>query len=94
VTFDVLLRIAAGLAAVAVVAAPVGVATYRKARAWAAANKATEAQGVSISDMRTVLELADRLRQAGCTAGVSLCQQLLDVMLKGNEPQPAKKATP
>ena len=93
-TFDVLVRLAAGLAAVAVVAAPAGVAAYRKARAWIAANKATEAQGVSITDMRTVLELADRLRQAGCTAGVSLCQQLLDVMLKGNEQEPAKKAIP
>jgi hypothetical protein len=44
--------------------------------------------------MRTVLDLASRMRQAGCTDGVALCQQLLDVMLKGNRQEPATKAKP
>lgn len=35
----------------------------------------------SLADMRLVLDLAARLRADGCDAGVSLCQQLLDVML-------------
>jgi hypothetical protein len=39
--------------------------------------------------MHVVLDLATRLRAAGCTEGVALCQQLLDVML-GNAPK-AKK---
>lgn len=34
-----------------------------------------------LSDMRTVLELASRLKAAGCSEGVDLCQQLIDVML-------------
>ena len=91
---DVLVRIAAGLAAVAVVAAPAGMAIYRKAAAWINTRQAEQPQGVSISDMRTVLDLASRMRQAGCTDGVALCQQLLDVMLKGNRQEPATKAKP
>ena len=31
--------------------------------------------------MRLVLDLAARLKAAGCSEGVALCQQLLDVML-------------
>jgi len=94
VSVDVLVRIAAGLAAVAVVAAPAGMAIYRQAAAWLATRRAEQPQGVSISDMRTVLDLAARMRQAGCADGVALCQQLLDVMLKGNRQEPATKAKP
>jgi len=94
VSVDVLVRIAAGLAAVAVVAAPAGMAIYRKAAAWLATRRAEQPQGVSVSDMRTVLDLASRMRQAGCTDGVALCQQLLDVMLKSNRQEPATKAKP
>jgi len=94
VTVDALIRLAAGLAAVAVVAAPAGMAIYRQAAAWLATRRAEQPQGVSVSDMRTVLDLASRMRQAGCTDGVALCQQLLDVMLKGNRQEPATKAKP
>jgi hypothetical protein len=31
--------------------------------------------------MHVVLDLATRLRAAGCSEGVALCQELLDVML-------------
>jgi hypothetical protein len=48
-----------------------------------------QSAGVGISEMRTVLELANKLKAAGLTDGVMLCQQLLDVML-GNAPK-AKK---
>lgn len=41
------------------------------------------APGVTDRDMHTVLDLAARLRAAGCTEGVALCQQLIDVMLGG-----------
>lgn len=44
----------------------------------------------SLADMRTILELASRLKARGCDAGVSLCQQLIDVML-GSSPTKAKK---
>lgn len=85
-------RIAAGLAALALVAAPAVVAGYRKAAAWIGSQKNTppmQSASVGISEMRTVLELANRLKAAGLTDGVTLCQQLLDVML-GNQPR-AKK---
>jgi hypothetical protein len=65
----------------------------RKAQAaWK--DRAVEAAGeaapsVTGKDMHVVLDLATRLRAAGCTEGVALCQQLLDVML-GNAPK-AKK---
>jgi len=36
-------------------------------------------------DMRTVLELANRLRLRNCEEGVALCQQLIDVMLTVNK---------
>jgi hypothetical protein len=36
---------------------------------------------VTGKDLHVVLDLATRLRAAGCTEGVALCQQLLDVML-------------
>ena len=39
------------------------------------------APSVTGKDMHVVLDLATRLRAAGCTEGVALCQQLLDVML-------------
>lgn len=36
-----------------------------------------------LSDMKTVLEMANRLRKAGKTKAVELCQELLDEMLAG-----------
>jgi hypothetical protein len=89
---DATIRTLAGLAAVGVLAAPAIVAGCRKATAWVGSQKTTpplQSAGVGISAMRTVLELANKLKAAGLTDGVMLCQQLLDVML-GNAPK-AKK---
>lgn len=89
---DAAIRLVAGVAAVAVVAAPALLGGYRKAKAWLEARAVegpAEKATVSLSDMRLVLDLAARLKAAGMTDGVALCQQLLDVML-GNGPK-AKK---
>ena len=83
-TLDAVIRLAAGLAAVALVAAPLVVAAGTKAAEWWAAHRpvpSAAAQGVTLADMRAVLELAARLKSAGCDQGVTLCQQLLEVML-------------
>lgn len=82
---DGLIRIVALLAAVALVAGPTLASLARKAKAaWQ--DRAVEAAGeaapsVTGKDLHVVLDLATRLRAAGCTEGVALCQQLLDVML-------------
>ena len=84
-SLDVAIRIVAALAAVGLVAGPAIAALARKAQAhWK--DRAVEAAGeaaagVTGKDMHTVLDLAARLKAAGCMEGVSLCQQLLDVML-------------
>jgi hypothetical protein len=86
------LRFVAGLAALALVAAPAIMAGYRKAAARLGSSRpeaAPTAPGVGIAEMRTVLELANKLKASGLVEGVALCQQLLDVML-GNQPK-AKK---
>lgn len=82
---DAAIRIVALLAAVALVAGPTLAALARKAKArWE--NDSLEAAGeaapsVTGKDMHVVLDLAARLKAAGCMEGVALCQQLLDVML-------------
>ena len=82
-TTDGIIRLVAGLAAVAVAGTPAIVWVVAKAKAWRQAQPAAEAPAVGIREMRTVLDLAERLKAAGCADGVSLCQQLLDVMLGG-----------
>lgn len=89
---DAAVRIVAGLACLALVAAPALLGGFRKAQAWIkdrAVEGPVKEAAPGIADMRLVLDLAARLKAAGCTEGVSLCQQLLDVML-GNAPK-AKK---
>lgn len=82
---DGIIRVVAALAAVALVAGPSAAALARKAQAaWQ--DRALEAPGeaapsVTGKDLHVVLDLATRLKAAGCTEGVALCQQLLDVML-------------
>lgn len=82
---DVAIRIVALLAAVALVAGPTLAALARKAQAgWqdrAVEAAGEKAAGVTGKDMHVVLDLAARLKAAGCMEGVALCQQLLDVML-------------
>jgi hypothetical protein len=85
VNLDYAIRIVAALAAIALVAGPAIAAVARKAQAaWQ--DRAVEAAGqaapsVTGKDMHVVLDLATRLRAAGCSEGVALCQELLDVML-------------
>lgn len=82
---DAAIRVCAALAAVGLVAGPALAALARKAQAhWK--DRAVEGAGeaapsVTGKDLHVVLDLATRLKAAGCTEGVALCQQLLDVML-------------
>ena len=82
---DYAIRIVAALAAVALVAGPAIASVARKAQAaWqdrAVEGKGGEAPSVTGKDLHVVLDLATRLRAAGCSEGVALCQELLDVML-------------
>lgn len=88
-----LVRVAAGVACVAVLAAPALLAGLSQARSWFASRPVEagneKAAAPTLADMRIVLDLASRLKDAGCTDGVALCQQLLDVML-GNAPKGKK----
>lgn len=84
-SLDGFIRIVAGLAAVGVLAAPAIAAVAAKAQAGWQNNQveaATEkVAAVTAKDLHIVLDLATRLKAAGCIEGVSLCQQLIDVML-------------
>ena len=78
------LQMCAAAAAVAFLAAPYAAPVVQKARAWIATlgtSRQPEIVGVTERDMHVVLELAARLKAIGCTDGVSLCQELLDVFL-------------
>lgn len=90
-TFDAIIRIVAGVAAVALAGAPAASWLVAKAQAWRASQPAqAEASAIGIREMRTVLDLAERCKAAGCIEGVAICQQLIDVML-GGCPGKAKK---
>jgi len=91
VTFDAIIRIVAGVAAVAIAGAPAASWLVAKAQAWRATSPAqAETSAIGIREMRTVLDLAERCKAAGCVEGVAICQQLIDVML-GGCPGKAKK---
>lgn len=80
--FDVemLVRIAAAVAALALVASPLVVGAYKQAQAWLS-RPISPAEDAALKDMRLVLEIANRLRLAGNEDGVDLCEKLLNVML-------------
>jgi hypothetical protein len=82
-SYDLLIRAVAGVAAVAILGTPAIAFVVSKAKEWLTRNVTEEktAGGTGLDDMRIVLDLASRLRASGCTDGVHLCQQLLDVML-------------
>ena len=70
--------------AIIVVAWPYAAPVVKKARSWIGTigtGHKPEIVGVTERDMHVVLELAARLKAIGCTDGVSLCQELLDVFL-------------
>ena len=79
-----LLQMCAAAAAVAFLAAPYAAPVVKKIHTWVATlgtSRQPEVAGVTERDMHVVLELAARLKAIGCTDGVSLCQELLDVFL-------------
>ena len=80
-----LVRVIAAVGAAAFIAAPAVAALVAKAKAWKPrpVEGPTEKASVTERDMHTVLDLAARLNASGCTEGVALCQQLIDVMLGG-----------
>lgn len=39
----------------------------------------------TVADMKTILEMADRLRKAGNAKAVDACQELIDLMLHGDD---------
>jgi len=82
-SYDLLIRAVAGVAAVALIGTPAIAFVARKAKEWLTRTVTEEkaAGGTSLDDMRIVLDMASRLRACGNTDGVHLCQQLLDVML-------------
>jgi len=87
VNFDVemLVRIAAAVAALALVASPLVVGAYKQAQTWV--TRRSPAGDSTLHDMTTVLEIANRLRIAGCEDGVDLCEKLISVMLAASPPK-------
>lgn len=88
--YEFILRAAAVVAAVALVAAP-GVVAYGRPLVqslFATRSRPPVAVRPTADDAHTVVEIARRLQSAGSKRGVELCQQLLDVML---QPEPPKK---
>lgn len=77
---DLLVRIVAAVAALALVASPLVVGAYRQAQAWLS-RRTGKAEDSTLQDMTTVLEIANRLRHKGCEDGVDLCEKLIAVML-------------
>ena len=86
--FDVelLIRGVAALAAIALVASPALVAAWKAVQGWLARRTPT-GKDATLEDMTTVLEIANRLRIAGCEDGVDLCEKLISVMLAASPPK-------
>lgn len=87
--FDVelLVRGAAALAAIALVASPALVAAWKAVQGWLAKRQTPAGKDSTLEDMTTVLEIANRLRIAGCEDGVDLCEKLISVMLAASPPK-------
>jgi len=78
------IQMCAAAAAVAFIAWPYAKPVVQKIRCWIGTigtSTKPKIAGVTERDMHVVLELAARLKSIGCTDGVSLCQELLDVFL-------------
>ena len=86
--FDVemLVRIAAAVAALALVASPLVVAAWKQVQGWLS-RRSPAGKDATLEDMTTVLEIANRLRLAGCEDGVDLCEKLISVMLAASPPK-------
>ena len=84
---ELALRIVAALAALALVASPVVVGAWKQAGGWLAKRSTPAGKDSTLRDMTTVLEIANRLRLAGCEDGVDLCEKLISVMLAASPPK-------
>ena len=84
---ELLVRIVAAVAALALVASPLVVAAYEQARGWLSRRPSPAGKDATLQDMTTVLEIANRLRLAGCEDGVDLCEKLISVMLAAAPPK-------
>ena len=80
---EMLVRIVAAVAALALVASPLVVGAYKQAQAWL--SRRTPDADATLQDMTTILEIANRLRHRGCVDGVDLCEKLIAVMLASPE---------
>lgn len=85
--YDLILRAGAVLAGAAGLAGPSLVAAVKKIPVPSIRPAKDEEKADPLADAHTILEIAKRLKTAGCEKGVALCQQLIDVMLS-----PEKKA--
>lgn len=83
---ELLVRGAAALAAIALVASPALVAAWKAVQGWLA-RRTPAGKDATLADMTTVLEIANRLRIAGCEDGVDLCEKLISVMLAASPPK-------
>ena len=88
-----LLQIGAAALAAFVIASPYAAPVVQKIRSWIGTigtSHQPKIAGVNERDMHVVLELAARLKAIGCTDGVSLCQELLDVFLTSGKEKAAE----
>lgn len=83
-TLDVILRTAAVVAAIALVASP-GLVAAAKAAYQAVSRREERAAPSVIDDACVVVAIARRLQQAGIQKGVDVCQQLIGILLSASE---------
>lgn len=87
---EFILRSAAVVAAVAIVAGPAVVEAvrqvFRKTKAAVSQGWGQRQEAVTTDDAHIVVEISRRLRKSGNAKGADLCKQLLDVMLS-SEPK-------
>ena len=79
-TNETIVRVAAFVAAIAVLSGPSVWARIKSVR-WSSFLPSMPRRSDAMSDAHTILEIAGRLSAAGNTAGVELCQKLIDVMM-------------
>jgi len=88
-----LLQVCLVAAGASLLLAPYAAPMVQKIRSWIGTigtSHQPKIAGVTERDMHVVLELAARLKAIGCTDGVSLCQELLDVFLTSGKEKAAE----
>jgi hypothetical protein len=85
---DLLLKIGAGAAAAWLLLSPylpqVKAIASRLLKGLSTPSPQPSPEVGTVADMKTILEMADRLRRAGNTKAVDACQELIDLMLHGD----------